>query len=245
MPLPTGARAAISLTYDDALPVHRELVAPELERRRLRATFYAPAAAADLHAHRDGWARMAAAGHELGNHTCFHPCRGGPDSAWLDPAYDMRGYNERRFVDELVLANAVLASIDGRATRSFAATCGNLTVGDGAGERSIAEAALRHTACIRSGVSAAAQPLTAPPTVLTALWADRATAATVIAAVDAAIAQGGWLIVLMHGVGPGTHHLAIALDEHRRLIDHLADLGDVAWTAPVIDVWEAAQPAEA
>src|SRR4051812_14229548 len=169
MPLPTGARAAISLTYDDALPVHRDLVAPELERRGLRATFYVPAAAADLHANREGWARVAAAGHELGNHTCFHPCRRRPGATWPDAAYDMRGYNERRFVDELVLANAVLGSIDGRESRSFAATCGDLTVGDGAEERSVTEAALRHTACIRSGTSATALPLTAPPTVLTAL----------------------------------------------------------------------------
>lgn len=37
---PEGKRGAVSLTYDDALPVHYERVAPLLEDHGLRATFY-------------------------------------------------------------------------------------------------------------------------------------------------------------------------------------------------------------
>ena len=44
--------ALICLTYDDALPVHRETVAPDLAERGLRGTFYVPAARADLHEQR-------------------------------------------------------------------------------------------------------------------------------------------------------------------------------------------------
>ena len=37
---PEGRRCAVSLTYDDALPVHYEHVGPRLEAHGLRGTFY-------------------------------------------------------------------------------------------------------------------------------------------------------------------------------------------------------------
>ena len=56
--------ALICLTYDDALPVHREVVAPLLAERGLRGTFYIPAGRDDLHEHIDDWRRVAAMGCE-------------------------------------------------------------------------------------------------------------------------------------------------------------------------------------
>ena len=47
--------ALICLTYDDALPIHREVVAPLLAERGLRGTFYIPAARDDLHEHLADW----------------------------------------------------------------------------------------------------------------------------------------------------------------------------------------------
>ena len=67
--------ALVCLTYDDALPVHRQVVAPLLAERGLRGTFYIPAARDDLHEHLADWRRVAEMGHELGNHSCFHTCR--------------------------------------------------------------------------------------------------------------------------------------------------------------------------
>jgi len=66
--------ALVCLTYDDALPVHRQVVAPLLAERGLRGTFYIPAARDDFHNHLEDWRKVAAMGHELGNHSCFHSC---------------------------------------------------------------------------------------------------------------------------------------------------------------------------
>jgi Ser-tRNA(Ala) deacylase AlaX len=123
MPAP---RACVSLTYDDALPVHHELVAPLLEKHGLRATFYVPCGPHFL-AEADRWRSIAAAGHELGNHTIFHPCRGA--RTWLDPVYDMAGYTARRWSDEVALANGILRLIDGHATRSYGNTCHENSIG--------------------------------------------------------------------------------------------------------------------
>lgn len=235
MPLPHGARAAISLTYDDALPIHRALVAPELSARGLRGTFYVPAAAADLHEHRDAWARIAADGHELGNHTVFHPCRRKEGAAWPDPAYDLRGYSEQRFEDELVLANRVLHGIDGRPTRSYAATCGARFIGPDDAQRDVTAIMLRQVAAVRAGTRPDHSPLRATPLV-DAYMGDLKTAEAFIAAIDATVAAGGWLPVMMHGVGEGTHHLFVTVDAHRRVLDHIASLRSVLWSAPFVEV---------
>jgi sialate O-acetylesterase len=230
--------AIVSLTYDDGLPVHRERVAPGLSRRGLSGTFYVPAAGTDLHAHRDGWRALAEAGHELGNHTCFHPCRGGPARAWVDAAYDLRTYSEKRFADEMALADAILRGIDGRTVRSFAATCGDLDIGPDDLKHSVEHVALRHACCIRNGSTTTHLPGASRPGIRVPHFrGDGQTAATVIAAIDAAVAAGGWLVVLFHGVGQGTHNHFIAADEHERIIDHLAALGGRVRGMPFVEAW--------
>lgn len=61
----------MSISYDDALPCHYEVVAR---------------------------------GHELGNHTIFHPCRKRGESSWLADEYDLRAYTPRRWSDEMRVA---------------------------------------------------------------------------------------------------------------------------------------------
>ena len=83
---PAGQRCAVTLTYDDAVPVHYEKVAPRLAQKGMTATF-------NVYPHNhftenaDQWKPVAALGHELGNHTLFHPCRREPEARydWLEP----------------------------------------------------------------------------------------------------------------------------------------------------------------
>ena len=106
---PKGKQAAVSLTYDDGLPVHYTLAGPLLERHNLRATFYPPIYS-DLRLHPDRWRELATAGHELGNHTVFHPCRQADPEPypWLDDRYDLASYTLDHLRGELELANLVL-----------------------------------------------------------------------------------------------------------------------------------------
>ena len=212
--------ALICLTYDDALPVHRERVAPDLTERGLRGTFYVPAARDDLHMGLVGWRKVAEMGHELGNHSCWHPCRTRPDWDWKPP-YRLEDYHCARIRDELLMANRVLHLIDGRTERSYGATCGDLTCGPGAGESFLND--IRDLfRVVRAGQST--RPLQGSmPCVVPSLHADFRRADEIIAvAKTMRIPPDAWMLVGIHGVGAATHNSFMDADEHDRLIDWIA-----------------------
>ena len=234
-PLPEGRRAAVSLTYDDALPVHRELVAPLLSERGLRGTFYTPAAAPDLHRKVEAWRGVAGLGHELGNHTCWHPCRNDHGKAsWV--RYDLRDYSQRRIEDEVRLANAILRLIDGETERTYAATCGHITIGPTEAPVDFTHGLTKDVACIRAGGTKAPVPFDQVDFVVPHVAADHKAAADLIAIVDQAREQGGWVVFMIHGVGEGTYNLHMDPAEHRKLLDHIAAHSDEIWAAPTIAV---------
>src|SRR5271166_1290644 len=61
--------AAVSLTFDDARPVHLDVVVPELNSRHLHATFFVIVSKLTR---MDDWRRVQAQGHEIGNHSVTH-----------------------------------------------------------------------------------------------------------------------------------------------------------------------------
>jgi sialate O-acetylesterase len=219
--------ALVCLTYDDALPVHCEVVAPLLAERGLRGTFYIPAARDDFHNHLEDWRKVATMGHELGNHSCFHPCRTRAEWDWKPP-YRLEAYTRARLYDELLLANRILQLVDGRSQRSYGATCSDLTVGEG---ESFVDDIRDLFAVVRSGQTE--HPLTgAMPFVAPALFVDFKRADEVIAVVESMRGQkDSWLTLGMHGVGAGTHNNFMDADEHRRLVDWIANQRD--WLAAV------------
>ena len=210
--------ALICLTYDDALPVHCQVVAPLLAERGLRATFYIPVARDDFHNHLDDWRKVAAIGHELGNHSCFHPCRTRAEWDWKPP-YRLEEYTRERIHDELLMANRVLHMIDGRNEHSYGATCSDLTVGDG---ESFVDDIRGLFTVVRSGninqSSAGVMPFVAP-----VMFVDFKRVDEVVPVIESMHGQNNaWLILGMHGVGAGTHNNYMDVDEHRRLIDWIA-----------------------
>jgi len=209
--------ALICLTYDDALPIHREMIALQLAEHGLRGTFYIPAARDDLHLALTGWRKVAEMGHELGNHSCFHPCRTRAEWEWKPP-YRLEEYDRARIFDELLLANRILHLIDGRTERSYGATCGDLTCGSGEGESFLDDIRDLFTV-VRSGQST--QPLkSSAPFVVPSLPGDFCQADEIITVAETMHNQpDSWLIVGLHGVGAGTHNSFMDTDEHRRLID--------------------------
>jgi len=212
--------ALICLTYDDALPVHRETVALDLTERGLRGTFYIPVGRDDLHEHREAWSAVAAMGHELGNHSCWHPCRTRPEWEWKPP-YRLEEYDRGRIRDELLLANRILTLIDGRTERSYGATCSDLTVGPDPGE-SFVDSLHDLFTIVRSGETR--EPtLGSLPFVVPSLYGDFRPAEVIIAVAEQMRDQPqACLVIGMHGVGAGTHNNLIEAEQHRHLIDWIA-----------------------
>src|ERR1017187_10539301 len=87
---PGGAKAAVALTYDDGVDADLDHAIPDLDARNLRATFYVPGSSASLSKRMEEWRTAARRGHELGNHTLFHPCLTripGEERTWVTPDY--------------------------------------------------------------------------------------------------------------------------------------------------------------
>jgi len=236
---PHGRAAAVSLTYDDALPVHHESVAPALEAHGFCGTFYTPVNS-NLIDDPDTWRRVAEAGHELGNHTLFHPCRKSSDGSmeWLDDGHDLKRYTIERWQREVGLANRVLSLIDGRTICSFGNTCHHTTVGPDDALESIDPHVMRFFNAARGDNRAQIfDPVTCDLTNLGCFSADARSLDELRPQIEKAMAQGGWIIYCMHGVGRD-HRLKIDAEEHALLLEYLAHERDSVWTAPLTDVAE-------
>jgi sialate O-acetylesterase len=234
---PGGRRCAVSLTYDDGLASHHEHVAPTLERYGLRGTFFADIRS-DVLLNPDAWRALAQAGHEIGNHTIFHPCRFDKPISWLDDGFNMCDYTVGRMREELMIANRVLKLIDGRDDRTYAATCGCDTVGRGEQQVSIRPLfeELFVAARVKGTNGLAEIGAGADYWNIGCISGHDTTLERMIDFAEKAAAHGGWAVFMMHGVGEGTHGMVTDADVHERFASWLSAHAETVWTAPFRDV---------
>jgi hypothetical protein len=235
---PDQTQGAVSLTYDDGLPIHCSLVEPLLRQHGLRATFY-PMIESDLRLHPERWRQLAAAGHELGNHSVFHPCRQDRRNpyAWLDERYDLGSYTPEQLREELEVANLVLHLLDGQTERSYGNTCCNTTLGRDEKEQSL-EPLLRDLFVAARGEQTNRIANPAQGINLFNIGCIDAAGRSLEELKDVvgqARASGGWAILMIHGIGAGTHDLYLDADIHEGFAGWLAQQGTI-WTAPVRDI---------
>jgi hypothetical protein len=232
---PNGKKGAVSFTYDDALPCHYEVVAPAWEAQGLQVTFYTHIK--QLMDNPEAWREVAAKGHELGNHSIFHPCRKREDFGWLADDYDLRRYTPRRWTDEMTMANAILSSLDGRDGRSFGNNCCNTEIGDGDSLQSLEP--LIEDLFVAGRGPLNSQVVEVSNLNLNALGhfsGDAESFESLRAQLDAAVAAGGWIIYMIHGVGEGTHGLNIDPGVHQKMVDHVGARQDSIWVAPLATI---------
>jgi len=232
---PDPYQGAISLSYDDGLPVHYTVVGPLLNEHNLRATFY-PMIQSDLRLHPERWRQLTEAGHELGNHSVFHPChQGDPDPyPWLDERYNLDKYTSAHLRDELEVANLVLYLLDGQNERTYGNTCCDTTVNSGMLERSL-EPVLKELFVAARGrlTNRIAQPGQEFNLLdIGCIEADGRSFEELMHLVEQTRASVGWAVLMIHGIGAETHGLHLEADVHERFISWLAQQ-QMVWTAPV------------
>jgi sialate O-acetylesterase len=238
---PASQKIAVSLTYDDALPVHYEQVVPLLNEHGLKATFYLTIKNDPLQ-HPEKWRQVADHEHELGNHSLFHPCRQEPPENfnWLEDHYDLAKYTPQRWYEELAISNLVLHLIDGKRERTYGNNCTNTTIGSGENEVAMDSVLSRLFAAARGPVNPRPVDVTGELNMMQLghYGCDRRTFDQIKAEIDGAVRSGKplWLIYMTHGVGEGTHDLYIKTAEHKKLIEWLGAGKDTIWTAPMVDV---------
>lgn len=222
-----GKTAAVVLTYDDALNVHLDNVVPALDARGMHGTFYVTLSSEAFRTRMHDWQAAAAEGHELGNHTLFHPCRGGlPGREWVSPDYDLERYSVQRMVDEIVLANAILQELDGKKARTFAYTCGDTTAG---GESFVHEIEPLFSAA--RGVDHSYSTLDNMHLYnVNAYGVNGDTGEHLVSLAEKAVTDQELIVYLFHGVG-GEHDLDVSLQAHTELLDWLQAHRDDIWVA--------------
>lgn len=229
-----GKGCAVVLTYDDGLNVDLTHAIPALDSFGLKGTFYISDYFNGLNKQIPGWRKAAANGHELANHTVWHPCEGGlPGREFVKGDYDLRLYTVRRMQDEMRTMNNLLKAIDGKEERTFAFPCGDNKIHDTA-----------YIEGMKNDFVAARAVRAEMPTIdkadlynLPCYAINGQSGDEMIALVKEAMQNHTLLIFLFHGVG-GEHSLNVSLPAHHRLLQFLSQNKKEIWVAPMIDVAE-------
>lgn len=236
---PGGARAAVALTYDDGVDAHLDHAMPDLEAAGLRGTFYVPGNSASLRKRMEEWRAAARRGHELGNHTLFHPClrhEPGRERTWVMPDRALENYTVARIAGEVEVNNTLLHAVDGRQQRTLAYTCGDEIAGGASYVDAIKPLAPAARA-YKHAFKALAGPRTVDPYRVPSWAILRNTSGEMIAWVEEAVRSGSLAVFTFHGVGGG-HGIDVGREEHRKLLAWLAAHREQVWTAPFLTIMQ-------
>jgi sialate O-acetylesterase len=229
-----GKKCAVVLTYDDGIDEHLDHAIPALDSMGFHGTFYISGNFRAFQDRMGDWAQAAKNGHELGNHTLFHPCNGKlPGREWVSPDYDLSNYSIQRMTDEIRLNNILLESLDGKTERTFAFTCGDMTIG---GEPFIdrvkgdvaAARAVREEMLPMGRIDIYNIP---------SYMINGESGEQLIELVKRARETGSLLVFLFHGVGGG-HSLNVSLSAHSQLLHFLSQHEDEIWITSMIEAVE-------
>jgi sialate O-acetylesterase len=213
---PDGKKAAVVFTYDDGLDCHLDVAVPQLDEFGFKGTFYCTGNSESLYNRMEEWRQIVKNGHELGNHTLFHPCDG-KRFDWVKSEYDLNKYTHEQIIAELRTANTLLKAIDGKSERTFGYTCSDFIAGG-----------VNFTDDVKNMFSAARCDGMVPETMngydvfKTPSWGvNSPTANELIAYVNKARENGTIAVFMFHSVGGG--YLNVGAEEHRKLLKYIRE----------------------
>lgn len=223
---PGGARAAVSLTYDDGLASQLDNARPELDRFGLKGAFFLTQD--NVIGRLADWQAVARAGHEIGNHTVNHPCQLEAVSA---KSFDAR---EIEAMEGFLAASFPVGRVP-----IYAYTCGVLDLGRGGELRE----QIRYIKVLERHFRAA-RAVTGIPMDPGQVWMRRfalqASDATyekddpklAIDYVRPALARGRWAILVFHDILSRRRNEGdTSIQAHRQILDWIAS--QPIWCAPM------------
>lgn len=215
---PDGRRAAIVLTYDDALVSQLEHAVPALDAAGLKGTFFLQGRSSGMIV--DRWRAAAASGHELANHSVNHPCMRG--SFEMPEQYMNENWTVASMLADVQVMERLLEAIDGKTRHAYGTPCGqNLVGGADYVAPLLASGMVGYVRDMR-----APYPENAPP--VSAMGFTDVTGAQMIEWVEGVRRAGGLGIIVFHGVGGD--HLSVSAEAHRELVAHLKAHEREIWT---------------
>ena len=224
-------KCAVVLTYDDAINQQLDNALPVLDSLGLKATFYLTAFSASMQARLSDWKKLSVKGHELGNHTLFHPCIGGTGRQWVAKEYDMNHYTVKRMVDETRMTNLFLQALDGKTKRTFAFTCGDMKVGDS----SFINAMKSDFVAARAVRNEMHKINEIDLYNVDCYMVNNHSFEQMKEWVDKAMQTNSLLVILFHGVGGG-NALDVSIPAHRDILKYIKQNEKDIWIAPMVEV---------
>lgn len=229
---PNGAKAAVNLAYDDSLNSQLDIAIPQLDKYGFKGSFYLRLDAPTLKNRLNEWRQAAANGHELGNHTIYHPCRGSkPNREWVIPYHDLDTYKLDEIHQEIDLANTLLHAIDGRTERTYTLPCGD-TLADGKDYVAGIKDKFLGIKVVGGSVPDTMQAYDMGDT---GVWApSEQTADQLIDFVKQAKQKGTMANFTFHGIGGD--YLTTSAEAHEALLAYLAKNKSDYWVATFADI---------
>lgn len=226
---PETYKAAVCLTYDDGLDCHIDEAIPALDSFNMKGTFYCTGFSSSLQHRLDEWRAITENGHELGNHSLFHPCDG-ERFDWVKPEYDYRTYSILQIKNELSTANTLLKAVDGKDERTYAYTCSDFMVNGQSFVDSI-----RHMFVSARSEGAIPESINDIDLHFVPSWGViDPTGKELIEYVKRAQEKGTIAVFMFHSVGGG--YLNVSSEAHNELLAYLHSNKDEIWTDTFINI---------
>ena len=230
---PKKIKAAVSLSYDDAVNSQLDNAIPTLNKYGLKGSFYLTLSSSTIDKRLPEWRAAAEHGHELANHTLFHQCSGAlPNREWVKPEDNLDKTTVAQLRNQILVANTMLYAIDGKRERTFTTPCGDLNA---AGENYI-DSIKSEFVAIKSAMSNGITPdmKTMNPYAVTVNAPVNVTGKQLIDIVKAGAKKGTMINFTFHGIGGD--HLTTSKEAHEELVKYLAENKDIYWTDTFITI---------
>lgn len=231
---PKNYKAAVSLSYDDALDSQLDNAIPSLNKYKLKATFYLVTSSPTIEKRLDLWRKAAQQGHELGNHTLFHQCsKSAPGRDWVLAKNDLDKMGLEQMVDQVKLANTFLFMLDGKTERTMTAPCLDKKVSNG--ENYIDAVAKMFVGIKNTAGSGGTDNMTTlDPSYVSVTLPSNATGKELIAIVEQAVAKGTMANFTFHGINGD--YLTVSNSAHEELLAYLVAHKDSIWTDTFLNI---------
>jgi len=229
---PNGEKAAVNLAYDDALKSQLDYAIPALNKLSLVGSFYLTLDSATVKSNVTQWKKAASMGHELGNHTIYHACRGSlPNRDWVSPKNDLDKKTVTELVAEIRKANKMLTKLDNKKLRTFTLPCGDNL----AGFKDFVTTVQPLFTAIKTHVGDIPKSMAQVDLDNIAVIAPvDVSGKQLISYVKQAEKYGTMVNFTFHGIG--ADYLSISREAHQQLLQYLAKNKSKYWVATSVDI---------
>lgn len=224
---PEGYRMGLSLTFDDGRSSQVDIGTPLFDKYGVKVTFLV--VPISVEGRLEAWRKAVATGHEIGNHSIYHPCSGNFDWARTNA---LENYDLEKMHQELLKANTRLEELLNVTPEVFAYPCGQKFVGRGVNTKSyvpvVAQLFILGRGWLDEGPN---DPGFCDMAQLTGMEMDGKDFEEILKLIEFSKTSGKWLVLAGHDIGnEGVQTTRTAMLE--KLIQYAQNPANGVWLAP-------------